>query len=65
MRLGSTRAQKRALGLVLRSPFCIFAQDAGIGCVLLRIVLVINITKYNLYEYRVRKVQYLEGGERG
>ena len=43
----------------------IFAQDAGIGCVLLRIVLVINITKYNLYEYRVRKVQYLEGGERG
>ena len=25
----------------------------------------INITKYKLYEYRVRKVQYLEGGERG
>ena len=63
MRLGSTRAQKRAFGLVLRSPFAIFAQDAGIGYVLLR--LVINITKYKLYEYRVRKVQYLEGGERG
>lgn len=56
MRLGSTRAQKRAFGLVLRSPFAIFAQDAGIGYVLLRIVLVINITKYKLYEYRVRKV---------
>ncbi len=48
-----------------RASFAIFAQDAGIGCVLLRIVLVINITKYNLYEYRVRKVQYFEGGERG
>lgn len=47
------------------ASLAIFAQDARIGCVLLRIVLVINITKYNLYEYRVRKVQYFEGGERG
>ena len=77
MLLGSTRAQKRAFGLVLRSPFTIFAQDAGTGCVLLCIVLVINITKYNLYEYRVRKFNtlrvvkevdfgmYLDGGEEG